>query len=95
MTNAVRRYRVEGDVQGVGYRWFVRERARALDLAGSVRNEPDGAVVVIATGHPTALDELETHLRAGPPASRVADVVRRELTRFDAVGLPRPFTIDR
>jgi acylphosphatase len=92
---AIRRYRVEGAVQGVGFRWFVREQARALDLPGLVRNEPDGAVVVIAEGDAAALDALEAHLRVGPSASRVTDVVRREITRLDAGWLPRPFAIER
>ncbi len=95
MTSAVRRFRVEGEVQGVGFRWFVREQARALELAGVVRNEPDGAVVLIAAGSTHALDELEARLRVGPQQASVAQVIRRELTTFDAVGLPRPFTIER
>jgi len=92
---AVRRYRVEGEVQGVGFRWYVREQARALELAGWVRNEPDGAVVLVASGEATALDTLERQLKVGPRQSTVTDVVRRELTSFDAVGLPLPFLIER
>ena len=41
---------VSGRVQGVGFRWFVREAAIALDLAGWVRNRPDGSVEVAADG---------------------------------------------
>jgi acylphosphatase len=41
---------VSGHVQGVGYRWFVRERARAAGLAGSARNLPDGRVEVVLEG---------------------------------------------
>jgi acylphosphatase len=95
MALAVRRYRVEGEVQGVGFRWHVREQARALGLAGWVRNEPDGAVVLVASGDVPALDALERHLAIGPRHSRVTDVVRRELTSFDAAGLPSPFLIER
>ncbi len=95
MALAVRRYRVEGEVQGVGFRWYVREQARALELAGWVRNEPDGAVVLVAAGEATALDALERGLNIGPRHSTVTDVIRRELTSFDAVGLPTPFAIER
>ncbi len=95
MALAVRRYRVEGEVQGVGFRWYVREQARALELAGWVRNEPDGAVVVVASGEAAALDTLERQLHIGPGHTSVTNVVRRELTSFDAVGLPSTFMIER
>ncbi|WP_396200163.1 acylphosphatase [Gemmatimonas sp.] len=95
MALAVRRYRVEGEVQGVGFRWYVREQARSLELAGWVRNEPDGAVVLVASGEATALDVLERQLKIGPRHSMVTDVVRRELTSFDAAGLPSLFLIER
>ena len=95
MPLAVRRYRVEGNVQGVGFRWHVRERARALELVGWVRNEPDGAVVLVAAGEAATLDAFERHLRIGPRHSAVTDVVMRELTSFDATELPAPFAIER
>ena len=41
---------VSGHVQGVGYRYFVREIASAAGLAGSARNLPDGRVEVVAEG---------------------------------------------
>lgn len=41
---------VSGDVQGVGYRWFVRGRAAAAGLAGSATNLPDGRVEVVLEG---------------------------------------------
>ena len=39
------RLRVRGRVQGVGFRWHIRELGRRLGLAGYVRNEEDGAVL--------------------------------------------------
>ena len=74
---------------------IVRAQARALELAGWVRNEPDGAVVLIAKGDATALDSLERHLKVGPRRSVVVSVVRRELTCFDTSRLPSPFLIER
>lgn len=65
---------VRGRVQGVGFRWFVRERARALGLAGWVCNRDDGSVEVLASGERVALEELQSLLRAGPPGARVSHV---------------------
>jgi acylphosphatase len=41
---------VSGHVQGVGYRWFVRELALAAGLSGSATNLPDGRVEVVVEG---------------------------------------------
>jgi acylphosphatase len=63
---------VRGRVQGVGFRWFVRETARELGLAGWVRNRPDGTVEVAAEGSVALLDRLRDELRKGPPGASVA-----------------------
>jgi len=73
----VRRYLIEGRVQGVGFRHFTRKAARELGLSGFVRNLPDGSVEAVAAGSGEALDAFERHLRQGPPVSRV-DAVRVE-----------------
>jgi acylphosphatase len=65
---------VRGRVQGVGFRWFVRERARALGLTGWVRNRQDGTVEVLAVGDNVALQQLRALLRSGPAGARVSDV---------------------
>jgi acylphosphatase len=62
---------VSGRVQGVGFRFFVIRKARALGLAGEVRNLADGRVEVLAAGSRPALEELEEALRQGPSLSRV------------------------
>lgn len=84
---------VIGRVQGVGFRWFVREAARRQRLAGWVRNRADGAVEVEVSGEEGAIRELLAALRDGPPGARVDDV--RELGSSDAEPLPQPFTIIR
>jgi acylphosphatase len=40
----------EGSVQGVGFRWSVRNIAKGFDVTGSVRNLPDGRVELRTTG---------------------------------------------
>jgi acylphosphatase len=66
--------RVEGRVQGVGFRFFVRDRARALGLSGNVRNLPGGSVHVEAEGSRESLGTLIQELHQGPPAARVERV---------------------
>jgi acylphosphatase len=63
---------VRGRVQGVGFRWFVRERARRLGLAGWVRNRDDGSVEVHAEGEPDALHRLRQDLCSGPAGAKVS-----------------------
>jgi acylphosphatase len=66
---------VRGRVQGVFFRGFVQRNARRLGISGYVRNLPDGSVEVQAEGERARLKELEEHLRTGPPASSVREVV--------------------
>ena len=65
---------VNGQVQGVGFRYFVRTVAVELGLAGWVRNKPDGRVEVEAAGDEDQLRELEQQLWKGPYFARVEDV---------------------
>jgi acylphosphatase len=65
------RLRIEGRVQGVGYRMFVERNAIAMGLDGWVRNRRDGGVEAVVSGTPEAVDELIARCRAGPPASRI------------------------
>ncbi len=65
---------VHGYVQGVGFRWWVREQARRLNLKGYVRNRPDRTVEVVAEGEEAVLNTLLALLRQGPPAASVQDV---------------------
>lgn len=90
-----RRYEVSGRVQGVGFRWFVREQARARALAGFVQNTTDGSVVVEARGTAERLQALEAALRNGPPGARVEEVRTSELGEAQSVALPLPFEIRR
>lgn len=64
-----------GRVQGVGFRYFTQRAAARLGvLDGYVRNTPDGAVEVVATGDKNKLTEFLSELRRGPSYSRVTTV---------------------
>jgi acylphosphatase len=69
-----RRYIVRGRVQGVGFRWFVDHEARALGLAGWVRNNIDGTVEALAMGTPEQQAAFSSRLRQGPRAARVDEL---------------------
>jgi acylphosphatase len=69
-----KRYIVRGRVQGVGFRWFVDHEARALGLAGWVRNNFDGTVEALAIGSPEQHNAFYSKLRQGPRAARVDEV---------------------
>ncbi|MDQ6774036.1 MAG: acylphosphatase [Candidatus Dormibacteraeota bacterium] len=61
-------------MQGIGYRWFVRDRARGLGLAGSVRNRPDGSVECSVQGPRPAVEQLLAALWRGPRGAFVESV---------------------
>jgi acylphosphatase len=86
--------RVAGRVQGVGFRWFVREEARRLGLAGWVRNLPSGEVEVLADGDTAAIESLAEALSKGPPGARVEIVHKLPVSNPDEP-LPSPFAIQR
>ena len=66
---------VHGRVQGVGFRWWTRCRARDLGLSGEARNLPDGRVAVVAEGPRPACEALLERLRGAGAPGRVDDVV--------------------
>jgi len=66
---------VHGRVQGVYFRAFVKDHARALGLKGYVRNLSGGrAIEVQAEGEKTKLDELLNYLNTGPSRANVERV---------------------
>lgn len=68
---------VDGWVQGVGFRWWVRAHALELGLAGSAANLPDGRVEIVAEGPRATLEELLAVLNGGQTPGRVASVTAR------------------
>jgi len=65
---------VRGYVQGVGYRYYALQHARALGLTGFARNERDNSVTVVAEGPANLLAQLLDALRRGPEEADVHDV---------------------
>ena len=90
--DGARRYLVSGLVQGVGYRYFVLQRAQERSLVGYVRNRPDGRVEVVVEGADEALDALRGDLLVGPRFSKVSSV---DASPIDPTGSYATFSMMR
>ncbi|MEO6578486.1 MAG: acylphosphatase [Candidatus Limnocylindria bacterium] len=86
--------RVNGHVQGVGFRWWARGHASRMGLLGWVMNAHDEQCVeLVAEGSREALDEMEQLMRTGPEGARVVSVEAcRSVAsgEFDDFGIVRP-----
>jgi acylphosphatase len=69
-----RRVIVHGRVQGVWFRGATERQARALGVAGWVRNRPDGTVEAAFEGEAGAVGRAVAYCRQGPPGARVEHV---------------------
>jgi len=68
------RIRIEGRVQGVGFRDWVARRSRQMSLAGWVRNRSDGSVEAMFHGPADVVDNMVAACGRGPSSARVARV---------------------
>jgi acylphosphatase len=66
--------RIEGDVQGVGYRAWVASTARTLGLNGWVRNRRDSSVELAIEGPSEDVAEMLRKCERGPPEARVTKI---------------------
>ena len=78
--------RIEGRVQGVGYRAFAEMEAHGLGLAGWVRNRRDGSVEAVLAGEGPFVDNMIDACRAGTSVARatridIEDADEPELTQ--------------
>jgi len=65
---------VQGEVQGVSFRWFVEREAFRSGLRGWVRNRRDGRVEALAEGERAVLEMFLERVRQGPRLARVEGV---------------------
>jgi acylphosphatase len=63
-----------GRVQGVGYRFYMQRKARALGVAGWVRNRRDGSVEATVQGEADVVQAMIEWAHRGPPSAAVAEV---------------------
>jgi acylphosphatase len=65
------RVRLEGRVQGVGFRYWTERAASDLGLDGWVRNRRDGGVEAVFSGDADRVTEMLERCEQGPPSARV------------------------
>jgi acylphosphatase len=71
-------FKISGLVQGIGYRWFVRDTAARHNLTGLVRNRRDGAVEGEAQGGKKAIEAFVFEIRTGCPQAKISGAETRE-----------------
>ena len=82
---------ITGNVQGVGFRAFVRNRAIKNNVTGWVKNLNDGSVEALLSGSQENLNKLIEITRRGTPWSKVSNVVvtysedREEYSLFEII----------
>lgn len=70
---------VTGDVQGVSYRYFAKNKAKELGLSGWAKNQLDGTVHIVIQGETEKIDEFVEWTKEGSPMAEVkkVDVIDR------------------
>lgn len=74
---------VHGRVQGVWYRGWTVDQARARGLTGWVRNRRDGTVEALLIGLSSVVRDMIEACRAGPVAARVMGVEEYAVSRAE------------
>lgn len=64
----------EGRVQGVGFRYTVKRESTGFDVAGWIRNLPDGRVEMLAQGEPDEVDAFLAAVREGELAGNISSM---------------------
>jgi acylphosphatase len=79
------RVKIEGQVQGVGYRDFVVDMAMRMGVRGWIRNRSDGTVEALVSGKNNDVERLIGQMTLGPKGARVASY---ELHRAEPANQP-------
>lgn len=64
---------VKGRVQGVGFRYFILNKSKQIQITGFIRNLADGSVEIVAEGSDQALDKTLCDVKKGPSMSHVTE----------------------
>ena len=72
------RFIVQGTVQGVFFRRFVKENADKLSLKGFVRNLTTGDIEIVVEGEGEAIERFERFIAKGPEHAYIRHVQSTE-----------------
>jgi len=64
---------VRGVVQGVGFRYYVMQKAQEMRLKGYVQNLPNGEVEAVVEGDKVFIEDIYRAMQRGPNKSKVND----------------------
>lgn len=78
----------EGRVQGVGFRYTARHLAKGFEVAGTVRNLPDGRVEIEVAGA-----EAREFIQAIRESALAGHIAAERIEEFDLAEPPRGFQI--
>lgn len=81
-----RRIQVSGEVQRVGFRKNVSLIAREYDIHGTVNNNKDGTVTIMAAGRPDIIEKFVQEIKNRPGNAKIEDVAVHEES-------PHPITV--
>ena len=81
-----------GRVQGVGFRYSVKQLALSYEVLGTVENLPDGSVQVLVTGDPA---EVEPFVEAIRTESEVSHFIKEHRIMLTSPFQAKGFTIKR
>ena len=84
---------VSGKVQGVGFRYFTKQAADALGVAGWVRNQRGGRVEAVLIGNANAVQAVLDQLGRGPRGARVDEVITRIALAEECAQVPHTFEV--
>ena len=87
-----RKFLIDGDVQGVGFRFFAQRAAARHQVTGYVRNLADGRVEALAEGDAASVEAFKHDLAAGPSYARVQHL---EEINLEPTGSYSSFRIER
>lgn len=77
---------ISGRVQNVGFRYNTRKMAEEFQIAGFVKNRPDGSVYAEAAGEEENLDQFILWCHKGPTWARVDEVKIQDIPHQDFDG---------